>query len=145
MNPADQVLQWWNGHLAPFVGLIVPFAVLFVGWLVALVVSSSVRRLLLRTHLDNRLVALVMGKEAATDVAAEKWIGKGAFYLVMVFVLMGFFQTLGMTALSGRTGTASRVFHTRLGGSRRLLAGLPGHASGGAGCPRPAGAAGAGA
>ncbi len=74
--------------------------VLLVGWLVALVVSAVVRRVLGRTTMDNRLAAWVSGDEAAEGIEVERWIARGVFWLLMIFVLVAFFQVLGLTLIT---------------------------------------------
>ena len=92
--------EWWERYFSPFTHIIVSFVVLVLGWLVAHLASLIVRRVLLKTRLDDKLVELVMGRDAAADIHPERWISKAVFYLVMVFVLVGFFQMLGMTAVT---------------------------------------------
>lgn len=92
--------EWWEKYFSPFAHIIVAFVVLVLGWLVAHLVSLIVRRILLKTRLDDKLVGLVMGRDAAADIHPERWISKAVFYLVMVFVLVAFFQMLGMTAVT---------------------------------------------
>ena len=92
--------EWWEQYISPFVHIILPFVVLVLGWLVAHLVSWVVRRGLIRTQLDDKLLGLVMGRDAATDIHAELWISRAMFYLVMLFVLVAFFQMLGMTAMT---------------------------------------------
>lgn len=92
--------EWWEQYFAPFAHIIVAFVVLVLGWLVAHLVALIVRRILLKTRLDDKVVELVMGRDAAADIHPERWISKAVFYLVMIFVLIAFFQILGMTALT---------------------------------------------
>ena len=92
--------EWWEKYFSPFTHIIVAFVVLVLGWLVAHLVSLIVRRILLKTRLDDKVVGLVMGRDAAADIHPERWISKAVFYLVMIFVLIAFFQILGMTALT---------------------------------------------
>jgi Conserved TM helix len=70
--------------------------ILIVGWIVAKVVSAVVRGLLKRTNFDNRM-AQSMG---TTGVGVENTVGTIVFWFIMLFVLMGFFQTLALTAIS---------------------------------------------
>ncbi len=74
--------------------------VLFVGWLIALIVSAVVRKALHRTELDNRLAAWIAGEEEAEAIPIERWIGRGVFWLLMMFVLVAFFQVLGLTIIT---------------------------------------------
>ena len=92
--------EWWEKYFSPFAHIIVAFVVLVLGWLVAHLVSLIVRRVLLKTRLDDKVVGLVMGRDASADIHPERWISKAVFYLVMIFVLIAFFQILGMTALT---------------------------------------------
>ena len=92
--------EWWEKYFSPFTHIIVAFVVLVLGWLVAHLVSLIVRRILLKTRLDDKVVGLVMGRDAAADIHPERWISKAVFYLAMIFVFVAFFQILGMTALT---------------------------------------------
>ncbi len=102
MDLANVLGKWegWEQYIAPFVHIILPFVILVLGWIVAHLVSWGVRRVLLRTQLDNKVLGLVMGREASMDIHAERWISRAVFYLVMIFVLVAFFQMLGMTAMT---------------------------------------------
>jgi len=87
--------------LAAYVpNLLGALAILVVGWLVALIVAAIVRGALRRTDIDNRLAAWVTGHEGEEPPATERWISKIVFYLIMLFVLVGFFQTLGLTIIT---------------------------------------------
>jgi len=74
--------------------------VLLIGWLIALIVSAVVRKALHRTELDNRLAAWIAGEEEAEAIPIEGWIGRGVFWLLMMFVLVAFFQVLGLTIIT---------------------------------------------
>src|SRR5437763_12323671 len=76
--------------------LLAALLILIVGWIVAKVVSAVVRGLLKRTNLDNRM-AQSMG---TTGVGVENTVGTIVFWFIMLFVLIGFFQTLSLTAIS---------------------------------------------
>jgi hypothetical protein len=53
-----------------------------------------------RTTLDNWLAKTFAGEEEAKTIPVEKWISKGVFYLLMLFVIVAFFQTLGITLIT---------------------------------------------
>ena len=74
-------------------------AVLIIGWLIALVVSAVVRRAVRRTTVDKRLTGLI-AVEGAEAIEVERWIGRGVFWLIMIFVLVAFFQVLGLTMIT---------------------------------------------
>lgn len=92
------------GQIAQLVGAYIPsligaLAILIIGWLVALVVSAIVRGALRRTTLDNQLARWIFGEEAKA-VEVERWIAKGVYYLILLFVLIAFFQALGLTLIT---------------------------------------------
>jgi hypothetical protein len=75
---------------------------LFVGWIVAYVVSSVVRNLLKRTDLDNRLGNLATGNSGATrsTLNTEKLVGDIVFWLIFLFALLGFLNALNLTVVA---------------------------------------------
>src|SRR5215510_4485252 len=75
-------------------------AILIVGWLVARVIGAVVTGGLRRTELDNKLARLIAGDRAASTVQLEPLIGRIVFYLLMILVLVAFFQTLGLTLVT---------------------------------------------
>lgn len=96
----NQIVHFADQYLAPYIHLLVPIAVLVVGWIAALLISGTFRRLLERTDLDNRLAHLIVGPEAGTRIPVEKWAGKGVFYVLMLFVAVAFFHTSGLTVIT---------------------------------------------
>ncbi len=92
-----QVTQTVVGYLP---NLVAALAILVVGLVVAWIVRLLVRAALRRTTLDNRLAAWTMGKERAEGVEVEEWIAKAVYYLILLFVLIAFFQTLGLTVIT---------------------------------------------
>lgn len=74
--------------------------ILVVGWLVALIVSSIIGGILRRTTLDNRIAGWIAG-ERATRVPLERYIATGTFWLVMLFVLVAFFDALRLPVVTG--------------------------------------------
>ena len=86
-----------GGYLPNLVGAL---AVLVIGWLVALLISRLVRAGLRRTSIDNKIAGWVRGEgEPAPDI--EPAVGRVVFWLLMIFVLIAFFQILGLTAITG--------------------------------------------
>jgi hypothetical protein len=75
--------------------------ILIGGWIVALIIRAGVRGLLNRITLDNRIVQAVAGEEAAEKIEVERWTAQIVYYLVMLFVLIAFFNQLNLTAVAG--------------------------------------------
>jgi len=93
----SQITQLVGAYIPNLLGALL---ILIIGWLVALIVSAIVRSALRRTALGERLARLIVGEESAKTVEAEQWIGKAVYYLIMLFVLIAFFQVLGLTLIT---------------------------------------------
>jgi hypothetical protein len=93
----SQIIQLVGAYIPNLVGALL---ILIIGWLVALIVSAIVRGVLRRTTLDERLARWIAGDEAAKGVEVDQWVGKGVYYLIMLFVLIAFFQALGLTLIT---------------------------------------------
>ena len=89
-NLVDQMNQIVVGYVPHLIGAL---AILVLGWLVARALAAIVRGALRRTNLDNKLAHWLTGEA----VAVEDGVSRGVFYLIMVFVLVAFFQALGLT------------------------------------------------
>ncbi len=89
------------GRFSEIAGNYVPsllgaLAILVIGWLVARIIAAGVRGLLRRTNLDNRLATWLVGE----SLPVEQAISATVFYLIMAFVLVAFFQALGLTLIT---------------------------------------------
>jgi hypothetical protein len=67
---------------------------------VALVVAALIRAGFKKTRLDQKLARWLLGEERASTVDTGTWVSKTVFYVLMFFVLVGFFQALGLTLVS---------------------------------------------
>ena len=54
------------------------------------------QRRLASYNLDNRLAQWISGRDSNKVIPVETWVGRSVFYLVMIFVLIGFFEALGL-------------------------------------------------
>jgi hypothetical protein len=97
----EQMTNSMGGYLPSLIGA---FAILILGWIVALVISAIVRVVIRRTAFSKVLARWIWGekggKEKGKIVDVERWVGKGVFYLIILFVLIAFFQTLGLALIS---------------------------------------------
>jgi hypothetical protein len=75
-------------------------AILVVGYVAARVLANLARRALQRTDVDNKIARWVSGKDDAAAVPVETWVSRGVFYLVLLFVMVAFFQALGLTLIT---------------------------------------------
>ena len=116
-----ELLKSLGEYVPSLVGAV---AVLVVGWILALLVAAAVRALLRRTGLDNKAARWVAGEEAAKAVGVERAVSRGVFYILMLFVLVGSFQVLGLTLITepiNRFLTVVLEFAPRLVGAGILL------------------------
>lgn len=112
----DQVGQVIGQYVPSLLG---GLAILLVGWLVASAIAAGLRRGLHRTSFDNRIASWIYGGEPTKPLPIELWISKTVFYLLMVFVLIGFFQAIGLTL---PTQPLNRLLTDILGFLPQLLA-----------------------
>ena len=89
-----QIFESVGSYIPQLIGALV---ILIVGWLIALIISNLVRSLLKRTDLDNKLVSWVTGEKAPN---VEEGVGRVVFWLIMILVLIAFFQALGLTLVT---------------------------------------------
>lgn len=70
------------------------------GWFIASLTANGVERLLEKTKLGIKVADAVADEDSEEPQRVERWIGRAVFYLLMLFVLVGFFQILGVTQIS---------------------------------------------
>ncbi|HUT14592.1 MAG TPA: mechanosensitive ion channel [Thermoguttaceae bacterium] len=86
--------------LVPYLpNLLGALAILIVGWLGAVLIAFIVRVALRRTGLDRKLAEWCAG-EGAEAPRIERGVAKGTYYLVLILVLVAFFDTLGLTRVT---------------------------------------------
>ena len=75
-------------------------AVLIVGWILALVISAMVAGAIRRLGVGKRFSEALAAEPGVKGADVPGRIGKITFWLLMLFVLIGFFQTLGLTSVT---------------------------------------------
>jgi hypothetical protein len=93
----EQISRTVGGYLP---NLVAAFAILVVGWLVALLISAGVKALLKRTRADNRLAERAGLGTEETPFNIEETVSKIVYYIILLFVLIAFFQALGLTIVT---------------------------------------------
>lgn len=101
----QQVMERLTEQLAPLFGSYIPnlvgaMAILFAGWVVAFLLASGVRIALHRSTLDARLAGWIYPGEKKKAVDVQTWTGRAVFYLIMLFVVVGMFQSLQLTIIT---------------------------------------------
>jgi Conserved TM helix len=93
----ENFVKQTSGTVGAFLpSLIGAVGILFVGWILAFVVSSVVRNLLKRTDLDNRLGSMATGGSRST-LNTEKLVGDVVFWLIFLFALSNALNALNLT------------------------------------------------
>lgn len=94
-NAINQVVQMVSTYVPNlFAGL----AILVVGWLIALLVSAIVGSVTRRSKLEQALINSFGEKESSIDLPRRA--RSLSFYIIMLFVLVAFFQSIGLTLIT---------------------------------------------
>ena len=93
----EQLTSVAGGYVMNLLGATV---ILVVGWLLALVVSSVAHVVLRRTLRNSRIARWLSADGSGEAVPVERYASSAIFYLVMLFVLVAFFQTLRLTTVT---------------------------------------------
>lgn len=80
--------------------LLIAILILIIGYIIARILGSLTRRLLSRISLDNRLSDWLSEPEARREFNIENTVALVVFWLVMLFVLVAFFERLNLTLLA---------------------------------------------
>ena len=118
MNEILQELRVFAEESLP--SLIVPIAILVVGWIAALVVAAMTRRALRRTQIDEAIGRRVLGAERAREFNSARWGGKVVYYIVLLLTAVAFLQATKLTAASEPIGA---MLHSVLEFLPRIFAG----------------------
>lgn len=90
----QKVFESISGYVPHLLGAL---AILVLGWIVAVLISATVRKVFQRSRLDDKLAAWVRGKEGEEGSDISGGIGKAVFWAIMVLVLVAFFEALRLT------------------------------------------------
>ena len=89
----------FNAMLEPIMGtlpgLLAAVGILIIGWIVAVIMRAGTRRLLSAAKLNERIASSTDG-----DVNAESWGAAGVFWVIMLLVLIAFFNVLDLGLVS---------------------------------------------
>jgi flagellar biosynthesis protein FliQ len=80
--------------------LLIALLILIVGYIVARIIAAIIRGLLKRTSLDNRLADALSEPGEERKFKVEDVIAKIVFWILMLFVLVAFFDRLNLQGLS---------------------------------------------
>ena len=73
---------------------------LVIGWFVAVLLSRLVERALEKTKIGSKISATIADDKDKAPRNIERWLARGVFWIVMLFVIVGFFQVLGVSEVT---------------------------------------------
>jgi hypothetical protein len=95
----EQLQQFFYG-LGPIGNVILAIILLGVGIIIARIVAGSVRRLLRRTQLDDRLGRTISESTGIPQFNMEELISRVVFWLIMLFVIVGILNIFNLPAIA---------------------------------------------
>lgn len=93
----NQLIGQLSGYLPSLVGALV---ILALGLVLAPLVAALVRAALHRSGMEKSVTRWAFGDDMRQTTNVERWIARIFFYLVLLFVLVAFFQALGLTLVT---------------------------------------------
>ena len=97
-----QVLtDFWSSYGDTIWNLLLAILLLIAGWILATVLRNVARRLMGNSGLDERLSAAMSGNDGGPNISLQNIVPTGVFWIVMLFVLVAFFNMLNLSAVSG--------------------------------------------
>jgi Conserved TM helix len=106
-SPVEKLVTQTSNTVGAFLpSLIGAIGILFIGWIIAFVLSTVARNLLKRTDLDNRLGSMATGGSAKSNLNTEKLGGDIVFWLVFLYALSA---ALGAIHLDGAAAPLTNV------------------------------------
>lgn len=97
MDALNFIVSLWEWFTSEFPSILGAVTILVIGWIIALILAAVVRKAFRHTGIGDRFARWIKGDEDATGVEVNKWSGRIVFYLAMFFVLVAFFQQVGLT------------------------------------------------
>jgi len=99
----EKVLQTLGDTLGDnLLGALGAIGILLGGWLLAVISSAIIRRVLKRTKIDDKIAKLIRAEEDVETGRVEvvRWVGKAVYYFIMLFVVVAFLQALNLTVVA---------------------------------------------
>ena len=75
-------------------------AILVIGWIIALIIRNVLHRLLRRTTLDDKIAKVFTDAGETRSIDTAKWISQIVYYILLLIVIVAFFEKLGLTAVT---------------------------------------------
>lgn len=126
IDAIDSIITSLGGNLGnSILNFLFAIVVLVVGWIIAGIIRSVIRNLLGRTNIDNKIGGWISGREGDESLPIEKWISEAVYWVIILFVVVAFLQTLKLEAVSEPLNSLLgqiTSFLPKIGGALILLA-----------------------
>ena len=100
-NIGNQLTSLVNGNLgSSILGVIKAVAILIIGWILAGIVKTLVKKLLHSTDIDNRIFTAITGQRGGESLPIEDWISDLFKWLIRLFAIVAFLNALQLDAVS---------------------------------------------
>ena len=97
----DQITEFFNSTIGTsLINLGMALLILLIGYILARIIASVIRRLLKRIKLDNRIADALSEPGAERKLEIEDIIAKIIFWILMIFVFVGFFERIGLARIA---------------------------------------------
>ena len=94
---AADTLSLVESYVPTLVGAVI---LLVAGWFLAAYAARLVERGLAKTRIGSTIAGAVAEEGAAKPQQIERWTARAIFWLLMLFVIVGFFQVLGVSQIT---------------------------------------------
>ena len=94
----EYINQFLDAIVSGLPSLLYALAILAIGWIVAQLLSSVVRRLLNNTSIDDKVAGFIGGKDAGINI--ENVIATAVFYLILLMAVIAAAETLNLTIIT---------------------------------------------
>lgn len=123
----DQINDFISGPIGQgIINFLWALAILIVGYLLARIIASIVRRLLSRTDLDDRLAMALTDDPEGPRFDVEDGVAKAVFWVLFLFVIVAFLDRLGLVGVAAPLNNflqdVTTIYIPRIGGALLLLA-----------------------
>ncbi len=115
----DQISNQLGGFLPRLISAIL---LLIIGWLVATIAATGIRKLLSKTDIDNRLATWVT--DGRSDKAVANWTSITVYWVILIFTLVAVLNTLNLAVVSEPLNNFLQqifLYLPRVGGAAVLL------------------------
>lgn len=97
MDALNFFVSLWEWFTSEFPSILGAVTILVIGWIIALILAAVVRKAFRHTGIGDKFARWMKGDKDASGEEVNKWSGRIVFYLAMFFVLVAFFQQVGLT------------------------------------------------